>query len=595
MDERDFRALLYRTIAIPVLALLLLALALGFTVRQLRQSAMWVDHTDTVIAHANLLTRLMVDQETGLRGYVAFGHDVFLEPFHDAQPKIDQEFDQLLQLVSDNPPQEARLHQIRISYTQWLVGAELTIRGAPDATPALQRKQMMDGIRSQINDFIKVESDLRTGRVTHFSRVTLVTYIVGAIGLLLVAIFISRYIARSLRELSKAYREKMSQSEIERYKALASENWLRTTLRSIGDAVIACDQDGRVVFMNLVAERLTGWTSAEAHDRSLSEVFRIVNATSRAVVESPVEKVRRLGIVVGLANHTVLLRRDNAEVHIDDSGAPILDERGALIGVVLVFRDVTERRKAESALVRAEKLASAGRLSAAIAHEINNPLEALTNLLFLTKSGMDGSEMRTYVEQAETEVARIAHITRQSLGFYRDDSALTVFSVASVVNQTVTFYLSRASHRNIMINTSLRSDLELLGSPGEMRQVLSNLLSNALDACESGGTIRVGIRKDKDDRSSKIGARIVIADSGCGIDAIKIASIFEPFYTTKGSTGTGLGLWVTRQLVEKHGGSIRVRSTVRGHYRGTTFRIFFPSVHADISRASVMTAEGNMN
>jgi len=593
MTDRLFGLLLKKAFAVPVLTLLLVALAMALTVHQLQVNAQLVDHTDQVIAEANLLNRLIIDQETGLRGYTAYRDPLFLEPYHKAAPLIEEEFATLFKLVSDNPSQIERLTQIRSSYGEWIVSAELEIRGDhPASSSAVSRKQRMDDIRSKFDAFNATEASLRGGRIFALSRLSKLSQFVFALVLIAGAIFIALYTQSSLHQLTRAYKQQIEIVEQSRAEAIKSENWLRTTLKSIGDAVIACDSDGRIVFMNLVAERLTGWLSVEARGRALHEVFRIVNETSRAVVESPVDKVRRLGIVVGLANHTLLIRRDGSETNIDDSGAPILDENGQVTGIVLIFRDITERHQAEAALVKAEKLASAGRLSAAIAHEVNNPLEALTNLLYLSKTNTDDSNLRHNIELAEIEVSRIAHITRQSLAFHREDSSLTVFSVASVVNHAVTFYLARATLKGISLKTDLYSDVEILGSSGELRQVLSNLLANALDACDPGSNIRVSLRKEQDRETGKVGARIVISDSGCGIDSAKLSAIFEPFYTTKGSTGTGLGLWVTKQLIEKHGGTIRLRSAMSPSRKGTTFRIFLPSVNSEISQASAITGEG---
>ena len=205
--------------------------------------------------------------------------------------------------------------------------------------------------------------------------------------------------------------------ESARARAFEREQWLDVTLRSIGDAVIACDAQGRIVFMNEVAELLTGWSEQEAAQLPLDRVFRIVHETTRILVESPVDKVRRLGTIVGLANHTILIRKRWGEILIDDSGAPIRNAEAQITGIVLVFRDITERRLSERALIRAEKLASAGRLSAAIAHEINNPLEALQNLIYLTRLNEKDQENTKLLTQAELELGRISHIARQSLGF----------------------------------------------------------------------------------------------------------------------------------------------------------------------------------
>lgn len=592
MNQHRFRNLLLRAFAFPFLILIVAFLLMARTIQQLEARAALVDHTDQVVANANLLMRLMIDQETGVRGYFAFRDKRFLQPFEEAEPKIEQEFARLFQLVSDNPGQIGKLTAIRSSFAEWRLGVQSALDGDERVSSALDRKRLMDTIRGRLDEFVSVEATLRQSRERSLGSTskTLNGIAITVVGL--GAILIGLYTAVALRQLGRAYEEQLEQVKKDRQHAVEQEAWLRTTLRSIGDAVIACDTDGKVMFMNVVAERLTGWLSVDAAKRPLTEVFRILNATSRAVVESPVDKVRRFGVIVGLANHTVLVRRDGSETHIDDSAAPITDDSGEMVGVVLTFRDVSERRKAEEALLKAEKLASAGRLTAAIAHEVNNPLEALTNLLFLAAGQLDGSSAKPLIQQAEVEVGRIAHITRQSLGFFRDGNALKLFSAADQLNQIVAFYSARATLKGLTLKTTLRSDVEILGSPGEFRQVISNLLSNAMEACTSGGSIHVVLRKATDRLNGRIGARITVADSGSGIEFTRRASVFEPFYTTKGSTGTGLGLWVTRQLVEKHGGSIRFRSSTTGHHQGTTFRMFLPAIDADLSQASASSAEG---
>ncbi len=595
MNERLFTSLLKRAFAVPILTLLVLALTMFIGLRQLERSAQWVDHTDQVISHANRLTRLMIDQETGLRGFLAFGSRDFLEPYERAQPQIEREFSTIFNLIHDNPEQAEQLTQIRSQYDRWLLAVQPELTAPrPDTATSLQRKRMMDQARAELDKFIAREEQLRVSRATLSQRLDLLlgagSFVIAAV----VGLLIALYVARILRDLVTAYTAQLSSVEEQRAVAIASEGWLRTTLHSIGDAVIASDREGHVVLMNRVAEVLTGWTNAEAQGRPLYEVFRIINETSRAPVESPVDKVRRLGVVVGLANHTLLIRRDGVETHIDDSGAPILDQQGAITGIVLIFRDINDRRKAERALVKAEKLASAGRLSAAIAHEVNNPLEALTNLLYLASREAAQPEVRQKIEQAEIEVSRIAHITRQSLGFYKEDAAASIFSVANLVNQAVSFYSSRATVKGVLLRTAIVSDVEIFGSTGELRQILSNLISNALDALDAGGTMVLLVRRDRDEQTGKPGARIVVADSGCGIERSKLAAIFEPFYTTKGSTGTGLGLWVTRQLLEKHHGRVRVRSATAGSRRGTTFRLFLPAVPGELEAASRTLAEGLM-
>jgi PAS domain S-box-containing protein len=411
--------------------------------------------------------------------------------------------------------------------------------------------------------------DNQVNRIARFALVGLVS---------LVAALLVWDTRRVFRKLTSAYNRQIHEIRLKSEESYAREQWLNTTIRSIGDAVIACDIDGNIVFMNRIAEQLTGWKEDEARGVTLHKVFPIFNEETRAVVENPVDKVRRLGTVVGLANHTFLVSRKGEEICIDDSGAPILDSAGHMIGIVLVFRDITERRMSEGALMRAEKLAAAGRLAASVAHEVNNPLEGLTNLVYIARRSSDLDEIRLFLSQAEEELSRVAHITRQSLGFYRETSTPTRFKPALIVREVTGFYTERAIRLGVAFIVNARSDREVLGSPGELRQVLSNLLANSLDACARGATIRIEANSAADPRNlSRPGVRITVADSGLGIPAKNLETIFEPFFTTKKDTGTGLGLWVSRELVVKHGGTMRVRSRTSNPFCGTVFSIFLPA------------------
>jgi signal transduction histidine kinase len=231
----------------------------------------------------------------------------------------------------------------------------------------------------------------------------------------------------------------------------------------------------------------------------------------------------------------------------------------------------------EGALMRAEKLAAAGRLAASVAHEVNNPLEGLTNLVYIALRSDDLAEIHHLLAQAESELGRIAHITRQSLGFYRETTTPSHFKPATIVREVTDFYSSRARNLGVSFIVNTRTEREVLGLAGELRQVLSNLLANSLDACVRGSTIRIEASPAVDPRDlTRRGVRITIADSGFGIPARHLDNIFEPFFTTKKDTGTGLGLWVSRELVQKHGGTLRVRSRTTNPMCGTIFSIFLP-------------------
>jgi PAS domain S-box-containing protein len=565
LESRLYNRLLFRLLALPVAALAILALILGYGLQRVEESANAIDRADVVILHGNRLTKLIVDEETALRGFLLTRNPAFLEPMHSADLQIEPEFDTLFSLVH-RPDQVARLHRLQAAHKLWQEEAYREINSFPQDLPTmeqhlLQRKHDMDALRAQMDEFLGIVAGRRAERSADNAQISRNARIELIVVVALIAALLAWETRRIFRKLTAAYNHQIREIKQRVEESYAREQWLNTTIRSIGDAVIACDTDGNVVFMNLVAEQLTGWQEAEARGVTLHDVFPIFNEDTRAVVENPVDKVRRLGTVVGLANHTFLVSKNGNEICIDDSGAPIRDSAGKMIGVVLVFRDITERRMSEGALMRAEKLAAAGRLAASVAHEVNNPLEGLTNLVYLARRSDEVEEIRQLLVQAEGELARIAHITRQSLGFYRETTTPAHFKPSKIVHEVSSFYASRAATLGVTFQVNAATDREVLGAAGELRQILSNLLANSLDACTKGASIRIETHSAVDPRNpSSAGVRITIADTGTGIAPEHIKSIFEPFFTTKTETGTGLGLWVSRELVEKHGGSLRVRS-----------------------------------
>jgi PAS domain S-box-containing protein len=581
LQTAAYRRLLFRLLALPIVALALLASILVYGLRQVQRGARRVDRADQVIAHANNLVKLIADEETGLRGFMLTRDPVFLQPYHDATTDLDPEYATLFNLVRNDPEQTARLRNMQTFSNAWQHSAGAFIAAAVPATDLepqmVERKREMDAVRAAADDFLSAETRIRASRSFSSLRVDNVT-LYGLIGLAAVlGVLLAWEITRLFRKLADTYNGQLK--EVQRWgdECYTREQWLNTTLRSIGDAVIACNPDGNVVFMNGVAEELTGWKEAQADKLPLSEIFVIRNQRTRAVVENPVEKVRRSGTVVGLANHTILISKDQNEINIDDSAAPILDKEKQMIGIVLVFRDVSERYSSERALMRAEKLAAAGRLAAAIAHEVNNPLEGLVNLVYLARCEDDLGKIRGHLLGADRELQRIAHITRQSLGFYRETSAASLFRPDVVVREVFDFYFFRAAQAHINLHMNLKTEQKAWGNAGELRQVISNLLANSLDACQAGDAVCVRVRAARSPRDSALeGVRISVADTGCGIASENLNRIFEPFFTTKKDTGTGLGLWVSRELIEKHGGSLDVRSATTGRRPGTVFTMFLP-------------------
>ena len=356
----------------------------------------------------------------------------------------------------------------------------------------------------------------------------------------------------------------------------ASEERWATTLRSIGDAVISTCARGKVIFMNAVAEKLTGWPLSEAQGHDLEEVFNIVNEMTREKPESPVAKVVRMGQVVGLANHTALISRDGTEYPIEDSGAPIRSQGGEITGVVLVFHDVVEKRKAEKAVRHSERLAVTGRLAATLAHEIHNPLDTVGNLLYLMDLAPDLQAARQHVALASQEVARVTQMTRHMLAFQRESSKPVPVNIAEIFDSVVALFVRKIEAAGIQIEKQVEFEQEFLGLPSEIRQVFANLFGNAVEAVERNGKIRLHAFASRDWRTGQRGLRVVVADNGPGIPAEVRGKIFEPFFTTKGEAGTGLGLWITSGIIEKNDGTLRLRTVTRAGRTGTCFSVFFP-------------------
>jgi PAS domain S-box-containing protein len=277
-----------------------------------------------------------------------------------------------------------------------------------------------------------------------------------------------------------------------------------------------------------------------------------------------------------------LRRHDGAYRYMQVRGVPILDTSGEIAEWIGTHTDVTEQKLSQQALVRAEKLSAAGRLAATVAHEINNPLAAVTNIHFLLAHDKSLPEnAREILALADRELKRVTHMVRQTLSFYKEHTYHEQISVSALIQEVIQLYGGRVEARGARIRTELDDSLMLRTLPGELRQILSNLIANSLDALADEGTLWIRARLRRHGESSV--AQITVADTGAGIPAAIAAHIFEPFYTTKEDIGTGLGLWVTKQLVDKHHGRIAMRSRV-GH--GTVFILQFPIETAALAKAS---------
>jgi signal transduction histidine kinase len=252
-----------------------------------------------------------------------------------------------------------------------------------------------------------------------------------------------------------------------------------------------------------------------------------------------------------------------------------IESNGAGQDRILILNDITDRKLAEYALRTAEKLASTGKLANAIAHEINNPLEALTNLIYLASSSSSLSDIHSLLATANDELARIARVTKQSLSFHRDSERAIAIDVGELVAEVVSLFERPAARRRVRLALSRESAVNVCGFPGQLSQVFGNLIRNATEAAPPGSQVAVRVRSIH--RGGNKGARITIHDCGPGISEAIRDKLFDPFFTTKDLKGSGLGLWVSKTLVVKHQGTIRFRSSTSTHKTGTTFEVYLPN------------------
>ena len=534
-----------------------------------------VEHTQQVLIALGQTQTLLEDAETGQRGYLYTNDPKYLTPYDHAVAQIGPQIDILKKMVAGSPHELAeitQLHDLTLIKMDELARTILLFQsGYPDAARAVvlsdHGRILMVRISSLIAGIQLEETSVEAARATasrqSIHRTFLSLYLptfIAALGLFFLAYYILN--AMALRDLHANQLQER-------------EEWFRTTLTSLGDAVIATDQRGCVTFLNPVAEQLMGIALPQAHGKDIRDVFPIFNETTGEAVENPIKKVLERGFILGLANHTVLQHSDGTRIPIEDSAAPIRDSRGKLTGVVMVFRDATHERKSQEVLRKTEKLAAAARLAATVAHEINNPLEAIGNLVYIarTTDGIPATAV-THLSLAEQELDRVSHITRQTLGFYRESKSPDEVDLPTLVESVLNIYSNKFRTKNISIERDFEVCPPIHGLSGELKQAVANLISNAADAVPNRGAIRVKISCHEDAETKVV--KIVIEDNGPGIAAEHRNHIFEPFFTTKKDVGTGLGLWVTKEIIERHSGTVEVTCVTDAESTGTTFTITLP-------------------
>jgi PAS domain S-box-containing protein len=345
---------------------------------------------------------------------------------------------------------------------------------------------------------------------------------------------------------------------------------LAAIVTSSEDAILSFTVDGIVTSWNRGAESLYGYSATEIIGRPVSVLVPPDRLEEFGNNMARLNREERVG-----SYQTERLDKNGTRLTVLLSVSPLRNEQGRLIGASAIARDIGAQKRTEEALRRNERLATAGRLTAAMAHEIKNPLEALTNLVYLARRDANGRD--EYLSLAEQEIGRLDSIAQQALGFVREGASPERLDVSKILEEVVQLYLRKLQSSRITVERQSSEALEIEGYPGELRQLFSNLLLNAMDAMKNGGRLRMRVTRSHEwSGNERSGVRVTIADTGSGIQAKDLPHIFEPFYTTKKDQGTGLGLWLAYGTVQKHTGSIRVASRTTSGSSGTVFAVFLP-------------------
>ncbi len=381
-----------------------------------------------------------------------------------------------------------------------------------------------------------------------------------------VAVFDATHRRLYEKELLRARREAEQTSEI---------------VRRSSDAILRLDPHGVIQSWNYGASQIFGWPSDEAIGKTLDLIL--------AEPESK-ELHQALGVLHGgidVFRELIGCRRDGSALDIAVSLTPHFEAPGILVAFSAIIRDITSRKLAERALIQTEKLASVGRLASSIAHEINNPLESVTNLLYILQSRPLDSESLSLIVTAQEELARVSQIAIQTLRFHKQSSRQTYLDISALADSVLGLYRNRFLQAGVTVVSDSKTTSPLLCFEGEIRQILVNLIANAYDAMRSGGLLTLRSRNLTIWPSGVRGVRVTVADTGRGMDKSTLDRVFEPFFTTKGINGTGLGLWITQELVHKHHGIIKIRSNTTPAKHGTVITLVFPHSETGIPQPQV--------
>ena len=368
-------------------------------------------------------------------------------------------------------------------------------------------------------------------------------------------------------------RNQLDEKRLQLEKSLVAARHLAAIVESSDDAIVSKNLQGVVTSWNLRAEQLFGFSAEEMIGESITKIIPPEMKSDEERILATIARGDRIEHF-----ETVRLHKDGRRIDVALTISPIRDEAGKIVGASKIVRDITDKKRTEKVLRMTERLASVGKLAATIAHEINNPLEAVTNLLYLARYSNDVEQTRSFIGQADEELKRVALLTRQTLGFSREAKGPSQMRVGSAIESVVELFFAKVRNKRIQLRTEIRQDPEIYGIDSEIRRLIANLLNNSIDAVGAQGNIRIRLSAGRAwGWGNEQGVRFTIADTGTGIAPEHRSRVFEPFFTTKKDVGTGLGLWISKGIIDNHHGAIAVRSSVRPGKTGTVFSIFLPA------------------
>ncbi|MDE1156409.1 MAG: ATP-binding protein [Acidobacteriaceae bacterium] len=580
-----------QVLLLPVVVLLVVAAVSVWQISSGVRTVERITQLDRNISYSVAISNQISDEDAGLRGFQITGNEIFLQPYQMAPRPLQSLFKNLRQNLiqlgestSDIDQIEAANNRFRAQLGQSIIDAVNAGQYTSDPGLNLREKARTDALHDALHTFAYRQRDLRDAAVEHFHH-TVKHLIEVAIWLaIVIGLMIGIFARGRLHAISIAFQTTLEALRKNTEEIHASEQRLRTILTSIGDAVFVCDTQGRIEMLNTVALALIQRPQDEALHQSLETLLPLLEEKSHEPLAPVLTSITQQESGSSITRQGTLVDPGGQELVLDASASIILDAFDHPTGTVIVLRDVTEQRQTLTTLLATEKLAVAGRLAATIAHEIHNPIDAVMNLLYLLRNDPTPEERTEFLKLAASELDRVVQISRAMLGMYRESKTPVKVDIAELLESLSLLLEPHFSQGEVTLEKHLLPGVIVMGYPAELRQVFTNLLTNALDACAPGATVSITMQRDIQPHQ----LRINVTDTGTGIPAETQAHLFTAFYTTKGEQGTGLGLWVSRGIVEKHGGRILLKSDTSPAHHGTTLSVLLPR-----ASAALMTVGGS--